>query len=110
MAFATLDVSIERSDAQARALGVEIGLDQLSHLASLKEAWLLANSYSDGGRELGGWRSLRSRLIELKIDELPQSPKDLSVSGHDLCEALDLFPSRARGSLKRAIVVGMGGA
>ena len=99
VAFASLDVSLSRSDAQARALGVEIGPSQLEHLSSLKEAWLSVIAPREGVRELEGWRELHSRLIELKIEDLPQSPKDLSINGNDLCEALDLFPSRAIGEL-----------
>ena len=38
-------------------------------------------------------------MTRLKVEEAPQTPKDLNISGHDLCEALDLFPSRAIGDL-----------
>ncbi len=94
-----LDPSRARTDVQARTLAVEIGTEHLDSLMSYQEAWLIESDDSTDRETVEAWRALRVRFHELKVDELPHTPKDLEINGKDLCDALDLFPSRAIGEL-----------
>ena len=94
-----LDPSRARTDVQARTLAVEIGTEHLDSLMSYQEAWLIESDDSTDRETVEAWRALRVRFHELKVDELPHTPKDLEINGKDLCDALELFPSRAIGEL-----------
>ena len=43
-------------------------------------------------------------MTQLQVEEAPQSVRDLKVNGHDLCDALDLFPSKEIGELLQALL------
>lgn len=100
LSFSSLDPNQPRSDALVRALAVEIGIDHLDQLWAYQEAWW--RSETDSPRQidqLNSWQALSERMTALNVDAAPKSAKDLDITGHDLCEALDLFPSRAIGDL-----------
>lgn len=103
LSFSSLEPSLERSPVQIRALAVEIGVEHIDELWAYQEAWCMAQ-FGLESEQVISWRKLKERIEELEIDQLPKSPKDLDLTGHDLCTELNLFPSRAIGELLNSLL------
>ena len=100
LSFSTLDPRQERKAEHIRALAVDIGIEQLDHLWAYQRAWSETESNIDRKKELlAAWDELESKMIELDVANTPKAPKDLELNGHDLCKALDIFPSRVVGDI-----------
>ena len=98
--FTALHHSTERDDVQVRALAAKMGKEARADIIAYRVAWIEASLDTEtSDYEKSAWLSLEQRMIDLKVDDGPQSVRDLMLNGSDLCEALDLFPSRAIGEL-----------
>ena len=103
--FTALDPNQVRSDAQIRALAAEIGIDVLDQVWAYHEAWLTSAIPSDEESQLlQAWDTLRTRMTTLDVQRSPQTVRDLTVNGNDLCNTLDLFPSKEIGDLLKALL------
>lgn len=100
LAFSTLDPKLERQAAQLRALAVDIGIDHLDCLWAYQQAWSSTEPDIKHGSELlQAWQQLEMSMIDLDVVNTPKAPKDLKLNGHELCKALDIFPSRVVGDI-----------
>ena len=79
---------------------MDIGIDLLDHLWAYQQAWSSTEPDIEHGAELlQAWQRLEMNMIDLDVINTPQAPKDLKLNGHELCKALDIFPSRVVGEI-----------
>lgn len=99
--YTALDPTQPREDAQIRSLAAKMGVGAIEDIWNYREAWLLANGVEgqEASIELEAWRLMKARMTDLEVAAGPHTVKDLRVNGNDLCDELDLFPSRAIGEL-----------
>ena len=100
LTFSNLDPLQDRTSAQIRALAVEVGIEQLENLWAYQEAWDATESdLTIRTQRLKAWNELQSQMQVLDVKHIPKVPKDLKLNGHELCKALDIFPSKIVGEI-----------
>ena len=94
--FKKIQPMLKRSDAQLRHLVSQIQLRHLESFWHYRRAWAQSNDPLHFDQ---AWQSLWERLKALNVHQSPQSPRDLAISGHEVCALLKIPPSRVIGQI-----------
>ncbi|MEE2645067.1 MAG: hypothetical protein VYD19_09050 [Myxococcota bacterium] len=95
----SIDPLTPRDDAELRALVASVGRGAYESFLVLQRAHTLEDK---ARRE--AWDHLAARVQEIGALDAPQSPRDLVVGGHELCQRLSLRPGPQVGQLLRALL------
>ena len=94
--FRQIQPTIKRTDAQLRHLVSQIQLRHLELFWQYRRAWSQSNDPQHFDQ---AWKGLWEHLKALNVHQSPQSPRDLAISGHEICALLHISPSRTIGQI-----------
>ena len=94
-----IDPETPRRDRELRALVAAVRRDAYPGFLLLRQAL-----DGESPRRLEAWAALAKRIKTIRALQAPQSPRELAISGHELCSALSLRPGRVVGQLLQGLL------